>query len=101
MMMMMMMMMELGSFSYLGTYLLVTTVLYCTYVLQSEPVPDATARSRFTDKTDKTDKTDRSRLDQVLQVPVPVPVPVPVTCYLYLSSQSRSPSYAMQNSRRF
>lgn len=97
MMMMMMMMMELGSFSYLGTYLL--TSYYCRYlgmyVLQSEPVPDATAQSRFTDKqTDKT-RQDRSRLDQVLQVPVTVPVPVPVTCIYH------SPSYAMQNSRRF
>lgn len=65
-----------------------------------------TARSRFTNKQTKQDKTrqDRSRLDQVLQVPVtvpvtvPVPVPVPVTC-IYHSPVS--PSYAMQNSRRF
>lgn len=56
MMMMMMLMMELGSFSYLGTYLLVTSY-YCTYVLQSEPVPDATAQSRFTNKQTKQDKT--------------------------------------------
>lgn len=79
--MMMMMMMELGSFSYLGTYLLVTTVgtYLGMYVLQSEPAPDATARKRFTDKQTRQDKTGPSR-------PGPTSTcACTCTCYLYLS----------------
>lgn len=92
MMMMMMMMMELGSFSYLGT-LLVTSYYcryLCMYVLQSEPVPDATAQSRFTDE-----QTRQTR--QVPSRPGPTSTcnnctcACTCTCYLYLSQSSRSP----------
>lgn len=53
---------------------------------RARPVPDATARSRFTDKQTR---QDRSRLDQVLQVTCTCAC----TCYLYLylSQSSRFP----------
>lgn len=57
------------------------------YVLQSEPVPDATAQSRFTNKQTRQDKT-----RQVPSRPGPTSTcTCTCTCYLYLSSQSRSP----------
>lgn len=49
---------------------------------RARPVPDAYRPKeihRQTDKTNKQTRQDRSRLDQVLQVPVTVPVPAPVS----------------------